>query len=67
LVIDKEDRRFDPPQSHRAIETAALSQTVIVRIVRTALEDELKARDVSLADIERREQRQRNAVRKLLR
>ena len=51
----------------KAIETEALSQTVIVQIVRSALERELGARDVSLADIERPEERQRNVVRKLLR
>jgi hypothetical protein len=63
MVIMKEDRGFDPPRSHRAIETEALTQSVIVEIVRDALEQMLPT---SLADVKQDEQRQRAVVRRRL-
>jgi hypothetical protein len=39
VAIEKVDRRYKPPQVHRAIETEALSQTVIETILTERLDD----------------------------
>ena len=37
-VIEKHDRRYNDGRPHQAVETEALSQTIIVKIVRDRLE-----------------------------
>jgi hypothetical protein len=63
LVIPKLDNRFKPPREHDAVECETLSQSVIIDIVRTALDDALPN---ALADVARREERERAALRRLL-
>jgi hypothetical protein len=62
-VIDKEDRRFKPPQSFPAVETEALSQREIQRILTDRLDTELPE---PLSVILEREERQRVQVREQL-
>jgi hypothetical protein len=59
LRIMKPDRRYSPPRSHPAVETEALSQSVIVDIVRSALEARLPQ---PLAAVQEREEEERVAV-----
>jgi hypothetical protein len=59
LQIMKPDRRYKPVRYHPAVETEALSQRVIVDIVRSALEDRLPE---PLADVQERADRERAAV-----
>jgi hypothetical protein len=60
LVIVKQDKRFKDGGSYEAIETEALSQTVIVATLRDALDAVLPE---ALADVRVREQAQRDEVR----
>lgn len=62
-AIMKEDRRYKPVRHHKAIETEALKQPVIVGIVRDALDDELPE---PLATVLEREKRQRARMRRVL-
>jgi len=63
LVITKMDRRYKPHREHAAIETEALSQRVIVDILRTALDELLPQ---PLADVQVREEAQRDLIRQAL-
>jgi hypothetical protein len=60
LVIQKADRRYRPPQVYPAVETEALSQRVIVDIVRDRL-DELVPEPLAGVLERERDQRQRAA------
>jgi hypothetical protein len=62
-VIIKHDRRFKDGGAHEAVETEALSQGVIVRIVRQRLDALLP---MPLDDFLAREARQRAGLRRLL-
>jgi hypothetical protein len=59
LRIMKPDRRFKPVREHPAVETEALSQRVIIDIVRAALEARLPE---PLARVQERADRQRKRV-----
>jgi hypothetical protein len=63
-VVKKLDRRYKPPKLTDAVETEALSQTIIVQLVRAALEELLPE---PLATVLAREARQRQQVLKILR
>jgi hypothetical protein len=63
LAVEKEDRRYRPAKTHRAIETEALSQQVIVEILRGELDSMLPE---PLADVLVREEQQRTDIRSLL-
>ncbi len=62
-VIKKTDRRYKPPKTHDAVETEALSQPVLVGMVRDALNALLPE---PLDDVLVREGRQRKAAAKML-
>jgi hypothetical protein len=62
--IIKTDRRYADGRPHEAVETEALSQTEIVRIVREALDALLPE---PLADVLEREEQERAAMRRRLR
>lgn len=64
-VIMKADRRYKPVRYHEAIETEALKQPVVIRIVRDALNAELAP--TTLPAVLEREARQRARMRRLLR
>jgi hypothetical protein len=63
LQIMKPDRRYKPVRYHPAVETEALQQSVIVGIVRDALDAELTE---PLEDVLEREEQQRAAMRRVL-
>jgi hypothetical protein len=63
-IIKKTDSRYRPPRTHDAVETEALSQSVLVKLVRDALDAALPE---PLADVQRREVQQRVAVLRRLR
>jgi hypothetical protein len=62
-VIVKHDRRYKDGGTHEAVETEALSQTVLVDILRARLDDLLPE---PLARVRERAERQRHAIRRLL-
>jgi hypothetical protein len=62
-VIVKRDRRYNDERPHQAVETEALKQTVLVRILRRRLDALLP---VPLDRVQERAERQRKAVRRLL-
>jgi hypothetical protein len=64
LQIEKPDRRFKPVRYHPAIETEALSQPVLVQIVRDVLDFLLPG---PLEDVQVREAQQRERVHAVLR
>jgi hypothetical protein len=61
VIIDKYDGRTK--STHQAVDTEALSQTVLVDLVRTALDDLLPE---PLDDVRVREQREQETIRRLL-
>jgi hypothetical protein len=63
-VISKLDKRYKPYRYHDAVETEALSQTLIVNIVRTWLDRLLLPEP--LARFQAREQRERDRLRRLI-
>jgi hypothetical protein len=62
-VIVKHDRRFADGGAHEAVETEALSQRIIVEIVRNRLEELLPE---PLEHVQEREAAQRRAIEHLL-
>jgi hypothetical protein len=62
-VIEKRDRRYNDHHPHEAVETEALSQTIIVEIVRNRLEQLLPE---PLARVQERAERQRGKIRRAL-
>jgi hypothetical protein len=62
-IITKRDRRYKDGRAHEAVETEAISQRVLVDILRVRLDELLPE---SLRRVQEREQRQRRAVRKLI-
>jgi hypothetical protein len=62
-VIEKHDRRYSDGHPHEAVETEALSQKIIVEIVRDRLEELLPE---PLATVQERAERQRSKIRKAL-
>jgi len=63
LAIDKLDRRYKPPRPYKAIECEAVGQVALERMLRDRLDQLLPE---PLADVQVREQRQRNKVRTTL-
>jgi hypothetical protein len=61
--IIKHDRRFKNGGAHEAVETEALSQRIIVELLRARL-DELMPEPLS--NVLKREERQRDALRRLI-
>ncbi len=62
-VVEKTDRRYKPPRTHDAVETEALSQSVLVDMVRDALDALLPE---PLENVLVREGRQQKAAAKML-
>ena len=62
-VIEKRDRRYNDGRPHEAVETEALSQTVIVEIVRDRLDELLPE---PLNRVQERAERQRTKIRRAL-
>jgi hypothetical protein len=62
-VKNKKDHRFNPPREFPAVETEALGQTEIMRLLTAALEERVTE---PLAAVREREERQRVAVREAL-
>jgi hypothetical protein len=62
-VIEKEDKRFNPPQFFDAVETEALSQRLIVKILKQKLD---KLLPEPLAVVELRAEKQREVLRDLI-
>jgi hypothetical protein len=62
-VIEKRDRRYSDGHPHEAVETEALSQTIIVEIVRSRLEQLLPE---PLATVLERTERQRAVIQRAL-
>jgi hypothetical protein len=62
-VIEKRDRRYSDGHPHEAVETEALSQSIIVEIVRDRLDQLLPE---PLQSVHEREVRQRAKIRRLL-
>jgi hypothetical protein len=63
-TVDKIDRRFKPPQIHKAVEVEALGQGTVTRIIRAALDALLPE---PLADVVRREEEQKERAREWIR
>jgi hypothetical protein len=64
--IGKSDRRFKNGGAHEAVEAEALSQRLIVQIVRDRLDELLAEQGVDLNDVHEREAEQRRRVAELL-
>jgi hypothetical protein len=62
-VIEKFDNRYKPARLHEAVETEALSQSIIVKIVRDRLD---KLLPMPLAKVVKREARERAAILKII-
>jgi hypothetical protein len=63
-IIIKHDRRFADGGAHEAVETEALSQRILVDILRARLEELLPE---PLADVQEREKEQRQKIARILR
>jgi hypothetical protein len=62
-VITKHDKRYKDGRPHQAVETEALQQTTLIRILRTRLNQLIP---VPLEDVQEREARQRGEIERLL-
>ena len=62
-MIEKHDRRYNDGHPHEAVETEALSQTIIVEIVRSRLEQLLPE---PLNRVQVRAERQRAVIQRAL-